>query len=147
MVNDDTRQHKHERSRNEAHKNQRTTDALPHPEVLEAYDYVVSGSARQILEMFAAEQKHRHAWESQALKTHTISTILGQMLGFLIAIAIFVSATVIGVYGSTTIAASIWVFGMAIIVMAGLVWMYAKSMGQRPLFAKPAMRQHFRPEK
>ena len=49
--------------------------------------------------------------------------------------------------GITTIAAFIWVFGMAIIVMAGLVWSYAKSMGQRPLFARPTMRTHFRPQK
>jgi hypothetical protein len=36
---------------------------------------------------------------------------------------------------------------MSIIVMAGLVWAYAKSMGQRPLFARPTMRTHFRPQK
>ena len=125
----------------------RTVEILPHPEVLESYNYVVEGSAKMILTMFEIEQKHRHEWETQALRIHSFSTIIGQLLGFLIAISIFVSATVIGIYGNTMIAASIWVFGMSIVVMAGLVWAYAKSMGQRPLFARPTMRTHFRPQK
>jgi uncharacterized membrane protein len=125
----------------------RTVEILPHPEVLESYNYVVEGSAKMILTMFEIEQKHRHQWEHQAIRIHSFSTILGQILGFLIAISVFVSATVIGIFGNTAIAASIWVFGMSIVVMAGLVWAYAKSMGQRPLFARPTMRTHFRPQK
>ena len=125
----------------------RTVELLPHPEVLESYNYVVEGSAQMILNMFEVEQKHRHEWESQALRIHSYSTILGQILGFLIAIAVFVSASIIGIYGNPTIAGFIWVFGLSIVVMAGLVWSYAKSMGQRPLFARPTMRTHFRPQK
>ncbi len=125
----------------------RPTDVLPNPEILEAYNYIVDGSAKTILSMFEREQNHRHAWEMNAIRTYRFSTILGQVLGFLIAVSVFVSATIIGIYGDSTIAAFIWVFGMAIVVMAGLVWAYAKSMGQRPLFARPTMRTHFRPEK
>jgi uncharacterized membrane protein len=125
----------------------RTVELLPHPEVLESYNYVVEGSAKMILTMFEIEQKHRHDWETQALKIHSTSTLLGQVLGFLIAIAVFVSASVIGIYGNATVSAFIWVFGLSLVVMAGLVWSYAKSMGQRPLFARPSMRTHFRPQK
>ncbi len=125
----------------------RSVEILPSPEVLEGYNYVVDGSAKMILTMFEMEQKHRHEWEAQALRIHGNSSVLGQVLGFFIAVSVFVSATIIGMYGNSTIAAAIWVFGMAIITMAGLVWAYAKSMGQRPLFARPTMRSHFRPEK
>lgn len=125
----------------------RTVEILPNPEILESYNFVVDGSAKMILTMFEMEQKHRHEWEIQALKIHGTSAMLGQILGFFIAVAVFVSATVIGMYGNSAIAAAIWVFGMAIIVLAGLVWSYAKSMGQRPLFARPTMRSHFRPHK
>ncbi len=125
----------------------RTVDFLPHPEILESYNYIVEGSAKMILSMFEMEQKHRHEWEKASLKIYSVSSIIGQVLGFFIAVAVFVSATVIGIYGNTTMAAIIWVFGMAIVVMAGLVWTYAKSMGQRPLFARPSMRAHFRPVK
>lgn len=141
MRDDTTHQHRGKQQQ------RRAVEFLPHPEILEGYNYVVDGSAKMILQMFENEQKHRHAWEGRALRTHTISTLLGQVLGFFIAVAVFVSATIIGLYGDSTIAAFIWVFGMAIIVMAGLVWLYAKSMGQRPLFARPAMRASFRPEK
>jgi uncharacterized membrane protein len=125
----------------------RTSEFLPSPELLEGYDYVVEGSAARILQMFEAEQKHRHAWEVNALKTHSFSTILGQVLGFFIAASVFVSAAIIGIHGNSTTAALIWVFGLALIVMAGLVWVYAKTMGQRPLFGRPTMRTHFRGEK
>jgi uncharacterized membrane protein len=123
------------------------SDIMPSPELLEAYDYVVEGSAQQIMDMFTREQQHRHEWEKNALKTHHTSTLLGQLLGFLICISVFVSASIIGIYGDKTIAAVIWVFGLAIIVMSSLVWMYAKTLGQRPLFGRPQMRTHFRPVK
>lgn len=132
------------RTANAARKN---PDFLPSPEVLEGYNYVVEGSAARILAMFEAEQKHRHEWETNALGTHTFSTILGQVLGFLIAACVFVSAAYIGTSGNSAAGALIWVFGLALVVMAGLVWVYAKNMGQRPLFARPAMRSHFRPER
>ncbi len=125
----------------------RVVEFLPHPDILESYNYVVEGSARMILAMFETEQKHRHEWERVSLRIYSFSSILGQLLGFFIAISVFASATMIGIYGNTTIAAFIWVFGMAVVVMAGLVWAYAKSMGQRPLFARPSMRQHYRPVK
>lgn len=125
----------------------RNPEGLPSPEILEAYDTVMKGSAERIVGMFEREQQHRHAWELRALRVHQFSTILGQLLGFLIAVAIFVSASVIGMHGNPNTAAFIWVFGMAIVIMAALVWWYAKSLGQRPLFARPAMRQSFRPDK
>lgn len=132
-------------SRNQ--KQRRTPEGLPSPEILEAYDTVLAGSATRIIDMFEREQQHRHQWEHRALKVHQISTLLGQLLGFLIAISIFISAAVIGVHGDATAAAFIWVFGLAIVTMAAVVWWYAKSLGQRPLFARPAMRTNFRPEK
>jgi uncharacterized membrane protein len=134
-------------SKKSNHGGRKTIDILPDPEILEAYDYIVEGSAQQIMDMFAREQKHRHEWEMKALRTHHLSTVLGQCLGFLICVSIFVSASVIGVFGNQVLAATVWVFGLSIIVMAGLVWMYAKHMGQRPLFGRPQMRTHFRPLK
>lgn len=147
MVNDS---HKSPSSKNnrkqQGRQPQKPVEMLPDPAILESYDYVVEGAAEQILRMFEAEQKHRHAWEVQALKAYTISSIFGQVLGFIIAIAVFGSAAVIGLRGDSSIAAFIWVFGMSIIMMSGLVWTYAKSMGQRPLFGRPTFRRHFRAE-
>lgn len=121
-------------------------EMLPDPTILESYDYVVEGAAGQILRMFEQEQKHRHEWETRALKAYSLSSVLGQVLGFVIAISVFGSAAIIGLYGDSAIAAFVWVFGMSIIMMSGLVWTYAKSMGQRPLFGRPTFRRHFRAE-
>ena len=147
MSTEYNRQKDQARRRTPEQQARKISDIMPSPELLEAYDYVVEGSAQQIMDMFTREQQHRHEWEKNALKTHYVSTLLGQLLGFLICVSVFVSASVIGVYGDKTIAAVIWVFGLAIIVMSGLVWMYAKTLGQRPLFGKPQMRTHFRPVK
>lgn len=125
----------------------RTPEGLPAPETLEAYNAVMPGSAARIIEMFEREQAHRHQWEHRALKVHQISSLLGQLLGFGVAITIFVSAAVIGVIGNPGVAAFVWVFGVAIVTMSAVVWWYAKSLGQRPLFARPAMRTNFRPDK
>lgn len=122
-------------------------EGLPSPQMLESYDAVMPGSASRIVEMFEREQAHRHQWEQRALRVHQISSVLGQLLGFLVAAAIFGSATIIGMSGNASVAAFIWVFGMAIVTMAAIVWWYAKSLGQRPLFARPAMRSSFRPDK
>lgn len=126
--------------------NSKPVEMLPDPSILESYNYVVEGAAEMILRMFETEQKHRHKWETQALQSYTVSNLLGQVLGFLIAIAVFGSAAVIGLYGNSATASLVWVFGMSIITMAGLVWAYAKSMGQRPLFGRPTFRRHFRAE-
>lgn len=125
----------------------RTPEGLPAAETLAAYDAVMPGSAARVVAMFEREQAHRHQWEQRALKVHQVSTVLGQLLGFFVAVAIFGSATIIGLKGNASIAALIWVFGMAIVTMAAIVWWYAKSLGQRPLFARPAMRTSFRPDK
>src|SRR5690349_18743229 len=93
----------------------RVVEFLPSPEFLESYNFIVEGSAKMILSMFENEQKHRHDWESVSLKIYSTTTIIGQFLGFLIAISVFVSAAVIGVYGDSTMASMIWVFGMAIV--------------------------------
>ena len=147
MADDYNRTSQQSRKRSPEQQARKISDIMPSPELLEAYDYVVEGSAQQIMDMFTREQQHRHEWEKNALKTHHFSTLLGQTLGFLICVSVFVSASIIGIYGDKTIAAVIWVFGLAIIVMSGLVWMYAKTLGQRPLFGKPQMRSHFRPMK
>jgi uncharacterized membrane protein len=125
----------------------RAPEGLPSPEMLEAYDTVLSGSATRIIGMFEREQAHRHQWEHRALKVHQTSSLLGQLLGFLVAITIFISAAIIGIHGNPSVAAFVWVFGVAIVTMSAVVWWYAKSMGQRPLFARPAMRTSFRPDK
>lgn len=62
-------------SRNQ--KQRRTPEGLPSPEILEAYDTVLAGSATRIIDMFEREQQHRHQWEHRALKVHQISTLLG----------------------------------------------------------------------
>ena len=110
----------------------RTVEILPHPDVLESYNYVVEGSAEMILAMFDYEQQHRHEMEMQSLRLHSFATTLGQILGFFVAMAAFASATLMGIYGSQTLAAVIWGLAAVVVVMTGLSWSYMRSVGQNP---------------
>lgn len=127
--------------------NRAPVDALPHPEIIEAYDCIVPGAAKQIMMMFEMEQKHRHEWERQALKTHATTTILGQIMGFLIVVSVFASATFIGLQGDKVIATFIWVVAMAVVIVAGIISFYARTMGNKSAFGRPTFRQQFRAEK
>ena len=69
------------------------------------------GSAARMVAMFEREQAHRHQWEQRALKVHQISTILGQLLGFFVAVAGFFAAAFATVFfGRVALAAGRFFF-------------------------------------
>ena len=73
--------------RNAPKQGRRVPEGLPSAEMLAAYDDIMPGSAERMVAMFEREQAHRHQWEQRALKVHQVSTILGQLLGFFVAVA------------------------------------------------------------
>lgn len=59
-------------------RNESLENVIPSSEILEKFEDAVPGSVAEIIEMAAKEQKHRHSWQDNYLKTHTITTRLGQ---------------------------------------------------------------------
>lgn len=96
---------------------------LPPPNVLAGYNNVVPNAAERIVAMAESEQKHRHAVEAAAVNANIAaqerqiavaelqtkstyrSDLLGQVLGFLVAIICFALATFFGIRGNTAVAA------------------------------------------
>jgi uncharacterized membrane protein len=76
---------------------------LPHPKHLAEYDRVLPGAANRIIAMAEKEQEHRHEWENRALKFDFSYSILGILLGFLIALALLILAYVSSRAGHPTV--------------------------------------------
>jgi len=58
---------------------------MPPPEILQGYEDVVPGLARQIAKMAIDEQQHRHQWERRALWNDIFAQSGGLWLGWLLA--------------------------------------------------------------
>jgi len=56
---------------------------LPSSEILEKFEDAIPGSVAQLIEMARSEQRHRHNWQDKYLKSHNISTRLGQICGLI----------------------------------------------------------------
>lgn len=66
----------------------RFTGPIPHPHILEQYDRVVPGSAKQIVDAFTKEGSHRRSLE----RADSRRLSRGQGMGFFLAIFFFVVA-------------------------------------------------------
>lgn len=61
---------------------------LPHPELLERYDKIISEGAERIMRMAESEQMHRHKCDDLMIKGEVALAKRGQIVGALLAILI-----------------------------------------------------------
>ena len=86
---------------------------LPPPALLEEYDRVVPGLARQIAEQARGSESHIHELERKALTTSIESVTRGQWMGFIVVLAI------LGVSAFAIAEGAWWVAGIALSVVTG----------------------------
>ena len=98
---------------------------LPSPDDMRGYEEILPGAADRILTMAESEQTHRHTTTTFAVRWQTISTILGQVFGFLL--------------GLTGIGSGVWLaangyslVGIAAIISSLAALMYAFVWGRKP---------------
>jgi len=103
------KEHRDQRSR----KPERPADFLPHPETLEAYDYVIEGSAERILQLIEKEQRHRHNLEQKALASQIAGYYLGQILAAAVALAVLSVVVMLTMNGQVMPAVFLGVAGIA----------------------------------
>ena len=60
------------------------TGPIPPPDLLGHYEQVAPGSANRILAQFEEQGRHRRKIENRVVWTNTISTLLGQVTGFVL---------------------------------------------------------------
>jgi len=73
---------------------------LPHPDVLQRFEEVTTGSAERIIKMAEEQSLHRRELERKVIEADISRSKRGQILGFIIAITGLSVSALIGVYGN-----------------------------------------------
>lgn len=94
---------------------------LPPPEILQKFNEVVPGSAERIIKMAEEQSVHRRALEKKVIDSDIAGSKLGQILGFIIAIAGLVVALLTAIFGNAIAGGFIGVGTLASLVS---VFMY-----------------------
>ncbi|MBC1499422.1 DUF2335 domain-containing protein [Listeria weihenstephanensis] len=68
---------------------------IPHPAILEKYDYLDPGAAKQIIDNGVAESEHRRSMEKARLHKEVKDKQRSQYLGFAIGIIVIISGVVL----------------------------------------------------
>lgn len=66
---------------------------LPHPDILEGYNRLYPDAVKRIIENGIAESEHRRKMEDKYLSGNIAAHKFGQVLGFIVALAIITSGT------------------------------------------------------
>lgn len=80
---------------------------LPSPEDFNAYGKVVKDAPQRILKMAEEQSKHRMDMEKKLLNRSTAESVMGQIIGFLIAILFLGAALWLGLNGHDVLAGAI----------------------------------------
>lgn len=94
---------------------------LPPPEVLEAYEKIMPGTTKKLLQMAEAEQKHRHIWEDAYLVRQTKSYRIGQLFGFIAALVIIILASILAILEKTEAATLVAVPGLMVLMATSVL--------------------------
>lgn len=66
---------------------------IPAPNHLREYDDLVPGSAKQIMDLFEAQSRHRMAMESHVIRSDVRRSWTGLILGFVVAMTVVLCGT------------------------------------------------------
>lgn len=80
---------------------------LPSPEDFNAYGNVVKDAPQRILKMAEEQSKHRMSMEKKLLNRSTAESVIGQIIGFLIAILFLGAALWLGINDHDVLAGTI----------------------------------------
>lgn len=108
-------------NKNRDHRNkpvEKAADFLPHPETLEAYNYVIEGSAERIIKMIEREQAHRHNLEAKAISVQQSGFYFGQFLAAVVSICVVGLVAVLAMQNKDELAAFFGVVGLACMTVA-----------------------------
>lgn len=112
---------------------------LPPPAILEDYDRIHPGLASEIVAWARDETKHRHAMEQKAIsideklaKSHVREILLGQIFGFIIAMAFLGGAIFLALRGYEIAAAALGSLGIGSIVVAFIAGRKAPAASVEP---------------
>ncbi len=100
-------------------KSEMFSGPVPHPEIIERYEKIYPGAAKQIFEEYDRQVLHRHSLEKSLVKTDNIKSILGVVFGFVLAMSALVGGVVVVIFkGISLFAGGLSFSGLALLVLA-----------------------------
>ncbi len=102
-----------------AQKAEMFSGPVPHPEIIERYEKIYPGAAKQIFEEYDRQVLHRHSIEKSVIKTDNIKSLLGVIFGFIVAMSTLIAGVVVWILkGVSLFAGGLSFSGIALIVIA-----------------------------
>ena len=95
---------------------------IPHPEILQQYDQIISGAAERILAMAEKDAEHQREIEKLAIQFASREVKRGQWFGLAIGISAFITSIVALVLGSeqtASILGGVTVVGLVTVFVTG----------------------------
>jgi uncharacterized membrane protein len=130
--NDENKEGRERQSGGRFNNNRRSHSILPPPHILQEYEKLSEGATERLLEMAEIEQAHRHDWEDDALRSYTKSHRIGQLFGFIIALAIVGVALYLAVNGYGQTAAVVAASGFLSLTINSLVTAKTRRFDRKP---------------
>jgi uncharacterized membrane protein len=95
------------------HKEEHHSGPLPHPKILKKYDKIIPNGAERIVKVFEKQSDHRISLEKRVVWSQTFQSVMGQIMGFIIAIVFLIAGFYLVINGHE--AAGITIFGLDIV--------------------------------
>jgi uncharacterized membrane protein len=103
---------------------------LPPPEILQAYEAIVHGSAERLLDVFEKLSVHRRSLETRAQEAQIADTRRGQIFGLVIGLAAIVSGSLTAIFGSPLAGGFIGGGGVIGLVSVFVLGQYPRKQGK-----------------
>lgn len=91
---------------------------IPSPEMMEAYEKVVPGSAERIIKRFEIQSDHRQSCEKILVWTNSVKSIVGLVFGFIVTLIAIFGGIYTALQGKPWLGGTLSLSGLAMLVGA-----------------------------
>ena len=91
---------------------------VPHPEIVEKYEKILPGAAKNIFENWNKQVEHRQHLEKEVINSDIKKSKIGLFLGFIIVMTAIVGGIITALQGQLLFGGGITFTGLAFIVIA-----------------------------
>lgn len=106
-------------------------EILPSSPILEKFEDAIPGSVESLIDMAKKEQEHRHDWQSKYLKSHNISTRIGQVFGLVYNLGLLYVVYDLINTGEKELAIKLFTINAALMMFAILVTTFERKVFSR----------------
>ncbi len=124
--------------RDNSRRNDSIQDVMPSSEILEQFEEAVPHSVADLISMAEKEQKHRHNWQDQYLKSHSFTTRLGQVCGLIYNLVLLSFVSKIFSEGDKEFALKIFLANVALMAFVAVITTFERRVFSR----RPKSRVH-----